>query len=171
MLPSLLHQRAEDPLNTLVSAPQWIRTVTTALWGIAAQKLLHISPHGNFLQNGILKVVIHIYSWLTTLFHGVYSLFRVSSQKENFLFAPVTNFYIIVHVIYHEKYKNSLQAQIDAILIKSYVNRLFPSHHNGPFKSGVCVRNERVVGSNPISGSNKIKASEKSEAFFLCIYA
>ena len=30
------------------------------------------------------------------------------------------------------------------------------------------VRNERVVGSNPISGSNKIKASEKSEAFFLC---
>ena len=59
-----------------------------------------------------------------TLFHGVYSLFRVSSQKENFLFAPVTNFYIIVHVLYHEKYKNSLQAQIDAILIKSYVKMI-----------------------------------------------
>ena len=29
------------------------------------------------------------------------------------------------------------------------------------------IRNERVVGSNPISGSNKIKASEESEAFFL----
>ena len=74
MLPSLLHQRTEDPLNSLVSAPQRIWTVTTALWGIAAQKLLHISPHGNFLQNGILKVVIHIYSWLTTLFHGVYPI-------------------------------------------------------------------------------------------------
>ena len=74
-----------------------------------------------------------------------------------------------IHVLYHEKYKNSLQAQIDVILIKSCENRLFSSRHKGSFKSGVCVRNERVVGSNPISGSNKIKASEKSEAFFLCI--
>ena len=92
-------------------------------------------------------------------------------SKRKLSICPCNQFLYHHPFLYHEKYKNSLQAQIYAILIKSYVNRLFPSHHNGPFKSGVCVRNERVVGSNPISGSNKIKASEKSEAFFLCIYA
>ena len=113
------------------------------------------------------KVVIHIYSWLTTLFHGVFSLFRVSSQKEIYLFAPVINFYISVHVLYHEKYKNSLQAQIDAILIKSCENWLFSSRHKGSFKSGVCVRNERGVGSNPISGSKKSRGCRICDSLFL----
>ena len=31
------------------------------------------------------------------------------------------------------------------------------------------IRNERVVGSNPIIGSSKIKASEVSEASFICL--
>ena len=52
MSSSLLHQRAADPLKPLVSAPQWIWTVATALRGIMDWKLRHIRPHGNFMYSG-----------------------------------------------------------------------------------------------------------------------
>lgn len=49
MSPWLLHQRTADHLKPLVSTPQWIWTVATALRGIAARKLRHIRPHRNFM--------------------------------------------------------------------------------------------------------------------------
>ena len=88
-------------------------------------------------------------------------------SKRKLSICPCDQFLYHRPCSYREKYKNSLQAQIDAILIKSYVNRLFPSHHNGPFKSGVCVRNERVVGSNPISGSKKSRGCRICDSLFL----
>lgn len=53
MSSSLLHQRTADPLKPLVSTPQWIWTVATALRGIAARKLRHIRPNGNFMLSGV----------------------------------------------------------------------------------------------------------------------
>ena len=43
------------PPKTSVSTPHWIRTFATALWGIAARKLRHIRPHGNFMLSGVLR--------------------------------------------------------------------------------------------------------------------
>lgn len=61
MSSSLLHQRTADTLKQrtadtlkhLVSAPQWIWTVKTAIRGIADWKLRHIRPHGNFMLSGV----------------------------------------------------------------------------------------------------------------------
>ena len=55
MSPWLLHQRTADTLKPLVSTPQWIWTVATALRGIAARKLRHIRPPGNFMLSGVLR--------------------------------------------------------------------------------------------------------------------
>lgn len=41
------------PLKPLVSTPHWIWTVAKALRGIAARKLRHIRPHGNFMLSGV----------------------------------------------------------------------------------------------------------------------
>ena len=41
------------PPQSIVSAPQWIWTVATALRGTAVRKFRHIRPHGNFMYSGV----------------------------------------------------------------------------------------------------------------------
>lgn len=53
MSSSLLHQCKQTDNQSMVSAPRWIRTVTTALRGIATHHEWHIRPHGNFMYSGV----------------------------------------------------------------------------------------------------------------------
>ena len=53
----IITSKNSRPPQPLVSAPQWIWTVAKALRGIAARKLRHIRPHGNFMLSGVFSSV------------------------------------------------------------------------------------------------------------------
>lgn len=60
-------------------------------------------------------------------------------------------------------YLNYFLKSIDKIRVCRYTNKVLATIAQ---LAEHLIRNERVVGSNPISGSNKNQASEKSEAYF-----
>ena len=60
---------------------------------------------------------------------------------------------------------NYFSKSIDKTSISAYNNRVLATIAQ---LAEHLIRNERVVGSNPISGSNKNQASEKSGAYFFC---